>query len=295
MRLRTCGYVVREAGRGLTYSGWMSLASVTIVAVALFVFAVFGVLGLNINQAAQTLNRQAEVRVFFDPGLSRSAEAGILTQVDHWPGVRSTRYFTKAQALAQLRREFPNDQDLWRLLEQGNPLYDGFDLYATRADVLPDVAKRLTHLAGIHQVEYQALVVRRLMVVTQVLRDVGYGIETLLGVATLFIIANTIRLGLFARRREIAVMKLVGATDWFIRWPFLLEGILLGLIGAGLADAAVWFGYRWVTEAAGRTLAFWPLVPATVVIRTTGMATAVAGAAMGLLGSLWAVHRFLRV
>jgi cell division transport system permease protein len=295
MRLRTCGYVFREAGRGLAYSGWMSVASVTIVGVALFVFAVFGVLGLNINQATQTLNRQAEVRVFFDPGQSRAAEMRLLAQIDRWPGVRSTRYFTKAQALNQLRREFPNDQDLWRLIQQGNPLYDGFDLYATRPEALPALARRLEHQPGIHQVEYQAVVVRRLIAVTDVLRDVGYGIEALLGIATLFIIANTIRLGLFARRREIAVMKLVGATDWFIRWPFLVEGIILGLVGAGLADAAVWFGYRWAVEAAGRTLAFWPLVPATKVMRTTGTTTAAAGAIMGLVGSFWAVRRFLRV
>lgn len=295
MRLRTWGYFLREAGRGLTSSGWMSLASVSTVAIALFVLAFFGVLGLNINQAATTLNQQVEVRVFFNPQVSPVEEHAVIAGVRTWPGVKTIKFFTRAQALSQLQNEFPHDQELWKLIQQGNPLYDGFDLYARRSSEIPHIAKRLRRLSTIHQVEYQALVIRRLVAVTSILRDAGYAVEALLALATLFIISNTIRLGVYARRREISVMKLVGATDWFIRWPFLLEGLALGIVGAVVADAIVTFGYQWVVTAARHSLAFWPLAPLQQVQQAEVLVTLVGGAAMGLLGSLWAVRRFLRV
>jgi cell division transport system permease protein len=288
-------YFWREAFRGLLRSLWMSLASVSTVGLALFVLGFFGVLGLNIQHAAVALNQQVEVRVFFNPNVSHQAEAAIVKEVAGWQGVRRVRYFSKTEALNQLRQQFPHDQDLWRLIQQGNPLYDGFDLYAVKTSRIPGLAARLRKLPAVHEVVYEALVIQRLTTITQILQDAGYVIEGLLALATLFIISNTIRLGVFARRREIAVMKLVGATDWFIRWPFLLEGLILGLVGAVVADAAIILGYEWVIQHAARSLAFLPLAPVAVIRRGTLIPDLVGGIAMGMIGSLWAVRRFLNV
>ena len=295
MRLRTIGYFLRETGRGLTGSGWMSVASVTTVALALFVLAFFSVLSLNINQAAGAINRQVEVRVFFKSTTTHAAEMAFVSQVRHWPGVRRVQYFTKTQALNQLRSQFPHDQALFQLIKQGNPLYDGFDLYSHKPGQIPHLAQRLRSTPIVEEALDQNLVVQRLQSLTNIMTDAGYVIETMLALATLLIISNTIRLGVFARRREIQVMKLVGATDWLIRWPFLLEGIVLGLVGAGLADVAVNFGYHWVGIQAAKNLSFFPLAPTSAVERSTELPTLVGGVAMGLVGSLWAVRRFLRV
>jgi cell division transport system permease protein len=295
MRLRSWGYFIREAARSLRHSLWMSVASVSTVGLALFVLGFFGVIGLNLQHAAATLNQQVEMRVFFNPGVSRRAEARLVATVRHWAHVRRVHYFTKAEALRQLEAEFPHDQDLWRLIQEGNPLYDGFDVWTDRPAAIPGVAARLRHELVVHQVVYEAQVIERLSVLTQVLQDAGYVIEGLLGLATLFIISNTIRLGVFARRREIAVMKLVGATDWFIRWPFLLEGVMLGLVGAIVADAAITVGYQWLLARAQVTLAFWPLAPLPVIQQGTLVPDLVGGVVMGIIGSLWAVRRFLNV
>jgi cell division transport system permease protein len=273
----------------------MSVASVLTVAVALFVLGFFGVLSMNLEHAAGTLNRQVELEAYFNAHDTHTQERAILRTLRHTPGVRRIVYFTKTQALGQLKREFPHDQDLWQLIQQGDPLLDGFRLYTVKPRQIPPLAAELRRNGAIHQVVYQATVVARLATVTTILKDAGYVIEALLAVATLFIIANTIRLGVFARRREIGVMKLVGATDWFIRWPFLLEGLYLGLLGAILAEAGVIVGYRWVVFQAAKSLAFFPLAGVVPVERTTAITTVVGGAAMGLLGSLWALRRFLRV
>ncbi len=289
------GYFWREAARGVRHTGWMSVASVLTVSVALFVLGVFGVLSINLEHAANALNRQVELQAYFKPSMKPAAEHAFLAALKHEPGVRRVIFVSKTQALGQLKKEFPHDTTLWQLISQGNPLLDGFQVYTKQPRQIPPLARTLRKSPDVGQVVYQATVVSRLTVVTRILRTGGYVVEALLAFATLFIIANTIRLGVFARRREIAVMKLVGATDWFIRWPFLLEGIYLGLMGAVLASAAVIVGYHWVFHTAAHVVAFFPLAGVSVIERSTMETTGVGGVAVGLLGSLWALRRFLRV
>jgi cell division transport system permease protein len=295
MRLRSWAYFWAQALRSLRHAGWMSVASVSTVALALFVLGFFGVLSANMQHAAASLSQQVEMQVFFQPTATHGQELRVVDLARSWPGVRRVQYFTKTQALDQLKAEFPHDQDLWSLIQQGNPLYDGFNLYTATPSRIPPVAARLRALPVVHEVVYQALVVERLTTITRVLQDGGYVIDGILALATLFIVSNTIRLGVFARRREIAVMKLVGATDWFIRWPFLVEGLLLGLLGAVVADAAILFGYQWLLARAAASLAFWPLAPLSLIQRSTVMPDLIGGVAMGVLGSLWALRRFLNV
>ena len=295
MRLRSWGYFWRQAFRSMLHSAWMSVASVSTVALALFVLGFFGVLSTNMQHAAQSLSQQVEMQVFFQPKAAHAAELQVVDNARTWTGVRRVDYFTKAQALNQLKQEFPHDQDLWHLIEQGNPLYDGFNLYTVKPSQIPALATRLRAMPIVHEVVYQALVVDRLTAITHVLEDGGYVVEALLALATLFIISNTIRLGVFARRREIAVMKLVGATDWFIRWPFVVEGLVLGLLGAAVADTAILGGYQWLLVQARASLAFWPLAPITLIQRSTALPDLIGGVAMGVIGSLWAIRRFLNV
>jgi len=120
-------------------------------------------------------------------------------------------------------------------------------------------------------------------------------VEGLLSLATLFIIMNTIRLAVFSRRREIQVMKLVGATDWFIRWPFLLEGLVLGLLGAAISYAIVSDGYRWVVVKAATAMPFWPMASLHSVVSQTAWFTLGGGVLIGGMASIAAVHRFLRI
>ncbi|MCY0880634.1 MAG: FtsX-like permease family protein, partial [Firmicutes bacterium] len=128
-----------------------------------------------------------------------------------------------------------------------------------------------------------------------ILRWMGWGVETLLALATLFIIVNTIRLAVFSRRREVAVMKLVGASDWFIRWPFLLEGLILGLVGSAVAELVITSGYHWVLQTATHALPFWPLASMQEVVRRTMEFTLTGGLVVGAGASFVALRKFLRV
>ncbi len=295
MKPKTLWYFGRETGYGLWRNGWMTLASVSTVAISLFVLAFFIVLSVNLNHVAGVLEGEVEVRVFIHQHVPRAKEMRLMNEAKYWPDVRKITFFTKGEAAHQLQAEFPDQKDLLQLIDQSNPLFDGYDVYTRQAAEIPAVAKRFRAKRIVESVVYEGLVAKRIDRVTQVVRLVGWGIEVLLALATLSIISNTIRLALFARRREIGVMKLVGATDWFIRWPFVLEGMILGLVGAGAADLVVNYGYRWAIHAAITAMPFWPVAPLTDVLQHTIWVTVITGFVIGGLGSLVAMRRFLRV
>lgn len=295
MRLNGFGHIVRETVRSLWRNAWMSVASVTTVAVSLFVLGFFLVVSLNLNHVTSVLQSEVEMRVFIKPGVSRTAEMALLHEARHWPDVRRMKFFTKAQAAAALQAEFPQQRDLFSVVKTSNPLFDGYDVYTQQPQQIPALAARFRKIPIVRNVIFQGQVVRRLARLATILHWVGWIIEGLLSLATLFIIMNTVRLAVFARRREIQVMKLVGATDWFIRWPFLLEGIVLGLVGALVSFLAVVDGYRWLLAKAAVSVPFWPMAPIAAVESHTVMFMVGGGVAIGGVASLVAVHRFLRV
>ncbi len=295
MKPKTLWYFGRETGYGLWRNGWMTLASVSTVAISLFVLAFFIVLSVNLNHVAGVLESEVEVRVFIHQHVPRPRELKLMNQAKHWPEVRQISFFTKAQAAHQLQSEFPDQKDLLQLIDQSNPLFDGFDVYTRKPTQIAQVVRKFRASPLIQSVVYEGVVAKRINRLTQVVRVVGWGIEALLALATLSIVSNTIRLAVFARRREIGVMKLVGATDWFIRWPFVMEGVVLGLVGAATADVSVNYGYRWAIHAAVTAMPFWPVAPLSLVLQHTVWVTVATGLFIGALGSLVAVRRFLRV
>lgn len=295
MNLNGLKYVLGETGRNLVSNSWMSLASVSTVAISMFVLSFFLVVTTNVNHVTSVLQNQVEMRVFVNPKASRSQEYALLKTARHWPNVRKMDFFTKAQAANSLKKEFPNQRSLVQLMAKSNPLFDGYDVFTYHPQDIPQLAQRFRKQPIVRTVVYEGQVVNRLTKLSTILKWVGWGVEVLLGLATLFIIVNTIRLTVFARRREVQVMKLVGATDWFIRWPFVLEGLILGLLGAGVADGAVDGGYRWLIGAASAALPFWPLASLYSVMHQVLMFTLAGGFLVGGLASLVALRRFLRV
>ncbi len=295
MNLNSVWYIAKETGRNLVYNIWMTLASVSTVAISMFVLSFFLVLTVNMTHLTTVLQSQVEMRVFINANVPRHSEMTLLKQADQWPGVRKIQFFTKQQAADSLKKEFPDQRDLLTLISKSNPLFDGFNVYTKNPNEIPALAVRFQHEKAVHNVVYEGQVVSRLSRLSVIMKWVGWAVELLLGLATLFIIVNTIRLAVFARRREVAVMKLVGATDWFIRWPFVLEGLVLGIVGAGVADLVVSQGYHWLIMAATGALPFWPMAPYAQVMAKTWDFTLIGGLVVGGVASIVALRRFLKV
>lgn len=295
MKLRTWGYYLRSSLNSIRENGLMSFASASTVAISLLVLSAFLVLALNLQHMAKVLDAQVQVVAYLDTTFDEANQAALMAQVRAIPDVEQATFVSKQQALDQLKKQFGDQQDLLASVAGHNPLPDTVQVQVASPDQIPAVAKALGQLPGVQRADYKQQVVQRLFAFTRALRTIGLILVAGLAVATVVLIANTTRLAVYARREEIGIMKLVGATDGFIRWPFLLEGALLGLIGAAVASGATWWGYSWMVQKVALALPFVPVLPRQPLLVQTAEGLLLLGLVLGAIGSGWSVRRFLRV
>lgn len=295
MKLRTWNHHASEAFASIHDNGLMSIASASTVAVSLLVLALFVVLALNLSHMGQVLDSQVQIVAYLQAGFDEANQPVLMQQIDAIPGVTSAQFVTKQQALDQLKKEFGDQQDLLASVADHNPLPDSVQIKVAKPAQVAPVAAAVGRIAWVDHADYKQAVVQRLFALTGALRTAGLALVIGLALATVVLIANTIRITVFARREEIAIMKLVGATDAFIRWPFLLEGAVLGLIGATVAAAAVWWGYSNLLMRINADLPFVPILQRQPLLWELSGALLVLGLGLGALGSSVSVRRFLRV
>ena len=261
MKLRTGEYFIQEVFRSLRRNNWMSFASVGTVAVSLFVLGVFLILVMNMNRMASTLESQVQISVYLQDDLSRQDRLDLQSDIEKMQGIDTVKFVDKDEAKERLAERLGDQKYLLEALGDKNPLPDAFELTVAQPDMVETAAKAIERMEGVESAKYGQDVVEHLFDITRLMRIFGLVLMVLLAGATIFIISNTIRLTVFARRKEIAIMKYVGATDWFIRWPFLMEGIVLGFIGGIIAALALRSFYAAMASKIYSTLAFFPLLP----------------------------------
>jgi cell division transport system permease protein len=295
VKMRTWLHFIREAAAGVRDNGLMSIASASTVAISLLVLALFVVLGLNLAHLGQVLDAQVEIVAYLQTNFDRSGEAALMQRITAIPGVTSARYVTKEEALNRLRQQFGDQQDLLDSVADNNPLPDSVEIHVADPSQVGPVATAVGKLPGVDHADYKQAVVQRLFALTAALRTAGLVLVAGLALATVVLIANTIRVAVFARREEIAIMKLVGATDAFIRWPFLLEGAMLGALGAAAASAVAWWGYSAVVVRVAADLPFLPLLQRQPLLTELTGWLMLLGLVLGAAGSTVSLRRFLRV
>lgn len=295
MKLRTGEYFTQEVFRSLKRNNWMSFASVGTVAVSLFVLGVFLILVLNMNRLAATLESQVQISVYLQDDLKQADREDLQQDIAHMQGIDSIRYVSRDEAKARLADRLGDQKYLLDALGDKNPLPDSFELTVVHPDMVETAAKAIEHMNGVESAKYGQDVVEHLFDITRLMRIFGVALMVLLAGATIFIISNTIRLTVFARRKEIAIMKYVGATDWFIRWPFLMEGIVLGFIGGILAAIALRSFYAAMAAKIYNTLAFFPLMPQYPFMNYVTVTIILSGMVVGAIGSTISLKRFLKV
>ncbi len=295
MKLRTSEYFITEVAHSLRRNTWMSLASVGTVAVSLFVLGVFLILVLNMNRMASMLESQVQISVYLEDSVSDVDRRGLVHDIRNLQGIAHVDYVSRDEAKARLAERLGDQKYLLDALGDTNPLPDSFEVTVTQPDMVETAAKAIGEFPGIESTRYGQDVVQHLFDITRLMRIFGVALMLLLAAATVFIIANTIRLTVYARRKEVAIMKYVGATDWFIRWPFLLEGIVLGFVGGILAALALRSFYAAMAAKIYSTLAFFPLMPQYPFMNYVTLALLLAGMAIGATGSTVSLKRFLKV
>lgn len=295
MKLRTGEYFIQEAFHSLRRNNWMTFASIGTVTVSLFVLGVFLILVLNMNRLAGMLESQVQISVYLEDHLTDREKRQLEYDIESLQGIDTVTYVDRDEAKERLKERLGDQKYLLDALSEDNPLPDAFEVTVTTPAVVESAAGAISSMAGVEEAKYGQDVIEHLFDITRLMRIFGLVLMILLGAATLFIISNTIRLTVFARRREIAIMKYVGATDWFIRWPFLLEGIVLGCIGGILAAVALRSFYAAMAAKIYSTLAFFPLLPQYPFMNYVTLAIVGSGIFIGAIGSLISLKRFLKV
>lgn len=295
MKLRTGEYFIAEVFRSLRRNTWMTFASIGTVTVSLFVLGVFLILVLNMNRLAGMLESQVQISVYLEDHLTDREKRQIEYDITSLQGIDTVKYVDRDEAKTRLQERLGDQKYLLDALSDENPLPDAFEVTVTTPAVVESAASAISAMSGVEEAKYGQDVIEHLFDITRLMRIFGLVLMLLLGAATLFIIANTIRLTVFARRKEIAIMKYVGATDWFIRWPFLLEGIVLGCFGGIIAAVALRSFYAAMAAQIYSTLAFFPLLPQYPFMNYVTLAILGSGIVIGAIGSLISLKRFLKV
>ena len=295
MKLRTGEYFIQEVFLSLKRNNWMSAASIGTVAVSLFVLGVFLILVLNMNRLASSLESQVQISVYLADDLKKADRDDLAFDIKNMQGIESIKFVSRDEAKERLAQRLGDQKYLLDALGEQNPLPDAFELTVKQPDMVETAAKSIEKMPGVEAAKYGQDVVENLFAITRLMRIFGVALMLLLAGATLFIISNTIRLTVFARRKEIAIMKYVGATDWFIRWPFLLEGIVLGFVGGIIAALVLRSFYAAMAAKIYDTLAFFPLMPQYPFMNYVAIAIILSGMAIGAIGSTISLKRFLKV
>jgi cell division transport system permease protein len=287
-------FFFKEAFGSLRRNYFMTAAALVTVLLSMAVLGVVMVFASSIDGMLSDLKSKVEITVFLKDTANADAIEKLQSQIISWPEVKDSEFVSKEKALESLRAEFKDHPEILDSL-QSNPLPASFEISLKDPEQVDVVAGRFKGNANVDEVKYGKEIAERIFSVTSTIRNVMLVFLILLGAVSILLISNTIRLSIFARRHEVEIMKLVGATNWFIRWPFVIEGVTVGLVGAGLALALVLVGTSFVFDKIRQSLVFMS-VPFDVLSpwRLAGVLL-LAGVVIGALGSGLGLRRFLNV
>jgi cell division transport system permease protein len=293
--LTRIGYFARETLVSLRRNLLMTLAGIITVAVSLCVLGGALLLSRLVDHGTQQWKNGVELEIFMNTKATENQIEGLNSALSDDKDVRSIRYLTKEDAYNEFKRLFRDQPDLVQTTDP-EALPSSFRVAPEQAELTQTVADRYGNQPGVDEVKTASKEVKKLLSATNWIRTAFIVIFFLLLAASLFLIVNTIRLATFARRREIEVMKLVGASNWFVRIPFMLEGLVQGVIGAAFAFGAVYGLKVVVTNAISRNSNFSRgFYVSGGDAYTIGIYVILLGAAIGVIGSIVGLRRFLEV
>lgn len=297
MKIRTLNRHLRESGKNLSRNGWMTFASVSAVTVTLLLVGVFFVIMMNLNHIASNVEKDVEVKVYLDPAAGEDDRKLLEQQLTQISEVEKVTYSPKEEELTQLIKDLGDDGDAFKLFEQDNPLRNAFILKTkVPEDVIP-VAKNVKEYHYVQDVVYGEGYVEKLFNVVETARNIGIVLIIGLLFTAMFLISNTIKITIMARKREIEIMRLVGATNSFIRWPFFLEGLWLGILGSIIPIALIATSYSYLYNYLTPLISikFVEFLPVSPFIYQISAILIILGGLIGVWGSLMSVRKFLKI
>lgn len=297
MKLRTIRRHFGEGTKNIFRNGWMSVASIGAVTMTLALVGVFLAIVLNLNEIAKNIEKDVEIKVFIDRLANEEEIEELQHKLSDMSTVESVRFASNDEELLSLAESMGEQGEAWLLYQQDNPLNHAFVVRTIEPTDTEPTAEEIAEYDNVDNVNYGKDVVENLFKFNSFARNVGLVVVIGLILTAIFLISNTIKLTIMARSKEIGIMKLVGATNGFIRWPFFVEGLLLGVFGSIIPISMILFGYSYLERLltdqihfrAIELLAFNPFAwQLSLVILAIGTF-------IGVWGSVMSVRKFLKV
>jgi cell division transport system permease protein len=290
------GYVARETAGNLRRNLVMTVAAIVTMAVSLTALGGVLIMRQAINKASIQWRGGVEMAIFLQPSVSSDETAAIGQELASTPGVKKYHFVDKAQAYAEFKEIFGGNNDIVGVLTVAD-MPPSYRVVPTKAQDIGELGRQFQGQQGVLQVSYAQQEIDTLLHQFKTLRIIMLFLSIGVMVGAVALIVNTIQLAIFARRREVAVMKLVGATNWFIRIPFMLEGLVHGIVGAIIAFAITYGVRNTIASFVGNETVFGTnrlyVSPHEAIL--TGIVILGIGAVVGVVGSAFAVRRFLAV
>ncbi len=296
MRISSYKYLSKNALKSLKRNLSLSVASMATVAASLFIIGVFFIVSLNINKGITGVESQVEARVFLNDDITNEQKQALKTTIENSKEVASLVFESKEQALVNLKDQLGEDNKaILEGLDKDNPLPQSFIIKVKKPEMLSNVVASIQNKQGIYKIQDSKKIISMLTKITDTIRWSGAVLFVLFISVALFLIGNTIKLAVYSRRREIGIMKYIGATDWFIRFPFIIEGMLIGLGGALISLGLIYSGYLFIFNKYLSELSSLMAFVQPYIILMYSWIFVVAGIIIGALGSIIAVKKFLFV
>ena len=290
------GYNIRQALQQIWRNKGMSTASVFAITAMLLILGLFFVITVNINLFTEMLkNNYNEVEVFLNDDVKKSDAEDIMKKIDAEQGVKSSAYRSKTEAMKIMKARWGENSYLLDSLGD-NPLPSSIVVTVDSMSTADNVIKMVKGRDGVEDVKYYQETVKKLTKITNFLKLAAMIIMVFLIIVSIVVVSNTIKLTVFARAKEIEIMKYIGATNWFIRGPFLIEGILIGVISSAVSAVATFFIYREIISLVGKqfmTIMSSPLVPAGYLSVNLILIFLAIGVSIGACGSIVSMRKFL--
>ncbi len=299
MKRHETSYFFREGIRGIFLHGFMSFAAVGVIVACLLIMGSFALLAYNLDSIIKGIQNSNEILVVVDESLSDAEARSVGTKINQLDNVSDSVFVSKEEALQDFSERVDEQyRTLIQGLEQTNPLRNRFMVRLFDVESMEDTATQLRSLTGVAEVYARLDIATELIRLRNAMNTISLVLIIILMAVSIFIISNTVKLATFDRREEIGIMRVVGATKSFIRWPFVVEGFLLGLFGAVIAFFLQWNIYtllvRSITNGLGnislvKTVSFGEIfLPVLAVF-------VLAGFLVGVGGSVLTIRKFLKV
>lgn len=290
------GYFIKEGFFSIFKHGLMSFAAMCMIVACLLIMGTFSLVAVDLDVNRQKLEDENEFTAYVEDSLTLTQAQGLMDAITAIPNVRDATFVDRAEVLADFRAEHADEDGLFALLPD-DVFQHRFRIHVSNIEDLETTAGLVGEIDGISDTSAQVDIAEGMVAVRNIAAGVALVLVSLLALVSLFIIANTLRLALFYRRDEIAIMKMCGASNSFIRWPFVTEGAILGLFSAVLAFFVQWLVYDLIANAmaSGGQLSFLVVLPFSSLWGMVLAAFCGVGLTIGVLGSLLAIRRFLKV